>query len=67
MVNLGDLLTVSRFIFIFVAFYSPGEGPCAFVYSAEAFPLSHREIGMVSKPLSLQQSYSPPDNAQAYR
>ena len=37
---------IALFIFIFVAFYSPGEGPCAFVYSAEAFPLSHREIGM---------------------
>lgn len=37
---------IATFIFIFVAFYSPGEGPCAFVYSAEAFPLSHREVGM---------------------
>lgn len=40
------LALVALFIFMFVAFYSPGEGPCAFVYSAEAFPLSHREIGM---------------------
>ncbi|KAE8153134.1 hypothetical protein BDV25DRAFT_127468 [Aspergillus avenaceus] len=37
---------ISLFIFMFGAFYSPGEGPCAFVYSAEAFPLSHREIDM---------------------
>lgn len=37
---------IALFIFIFVAFYSPGEGPCAFVYSAECFPLSHREVGM---------------------
>lgn len=37
---------VAFFIFAFVAFYGPGEGPCAFVYSAECFPLSHREIGM---------------------
>ncbi|KAF2825043.1 hypothetical protein CC86DRAFT_468286 [Ophiobolus disseminans] len=37
---------IAAFIFVFVAFYSPGEGPCAFVYSAEVFPLSHREIGM---------------------
>ncbi|KAH7081556.1 hypothetical protein BKA63DRAFT_462749 [Paraphoma chrysanthemicola] len=37
---------IAVFIFVFVAFYSPGEGPCAFVYSAEVFPLSHREIGM---------------------
>lgn len=34
------------FIFLFCAFYSPGEGPCAFVYAAESFPLSHRELGM---------------------
>ncbi|KAJ4355484.1 uncharacterized protein N0V89_003500 [Didymosphaeria variabile] len=37
---------IALFISLFVAFYSPGEGPCAFVYSAEVFPLSHREIGM---------------------
>lgn len=37
---------IAFFIFAFVAFYSPGEAPCAFVYSAEVFPLSHREIGM---------------------
>jgi len=34
------------FIYIFAAFYSPGEGPVPFTYSAEVFPLSHREIGM---------------------
>lgn len=28
------------------AFYSPGEGPVPFTYSAEVFPLSHREVGM---------------------
>lgn len=37
---------ISFFIFVFVAFYATGEGPCAFVYSSEVFPLSHREIGM---------------------
>lgn len=37
---------IAFFIFAFVAFYAPGEGPCAFVYSSEVFPLSHREIGM---------------------
>jgi MFS family permease len=37
---------IALFIFVFVAFYSPGEGPCAFVYSSEVFPLSHREVGM---------------------
>ncbi|KAM0546743.1 hypothetical protein ACHAPJ_010671 [Fusarium lateritium] len=42
----AQLGMIAFFIFAFVAFYSPGEGPCAFVYSAEVFPLSHREIGM---------------------
>lgn len=37
---------VSLFILLFVAFYSPGEGPVPFTYSAEVFPLSHREVGM---------------------
>ncbi|KAK7408271.1 hypothetical protein QQX98_009584 [Neonectria punicea] len=37
---------VALFIYIYVAFYSPGEGPIAFVYSSEVFPLSHREVGM---------------------
>lgn len=37
---------VALFIFLFAAFYSPGEGPVPFTYSAEVFPLSHREVGM---------------------
>ncbi|KAF3768151.1 hypothetical protein M406DRAFT_252856 [Cryphonectria parasitica EP155] len=37
---------VAFFIFLFAAVYSPGEGPVPFTYSAECFPLSHREIGM---------------------
>ena len=37
---------IAFFIYIFDAFYSPGEGPVPFTYSAEVFPLSHREIGM---------------------
>ncbi|MCJ1408520.1 hypothetical protein MMC19_002595 [Ptychographa xylographoides] len=37
---------VAFFIYLFDAFYSPGEGPVPFTYSAEVFPLSHREIGM---------------------
>jgi len=37
---------IALFIFIFCAWYSPGEGPIPFAYSAEVFPLSHREIGM---------------------
>ncbi|KAF2149735.1 hypothetical protein K461DRAFT_329020 [Myriangium duriaei CBS 260.36] len=44
--NSGRVGVIALFIFLFTAFYSPGEGPCAFVYSAEVFPLSHREIGM---------------------
>lgn len=42
----AQVATVALFIFIFAAFYSPGEGPVPFTYSAEAFPLSHREVGM---------------------
>lgn len=34
------------FVYLFDAFYSPGEGPIPFTYSAEVFPLSHREVGM---------------------
>lgn len=33
---------IAMFIFLFAAFYSPGEGPVPFTYSAEVFPLSHR-------------------------
>ncbi|AEO60112.1 hypothetical protein MYCTH_2308979 [Thermothelomyces thermophilus ATCC 42464] len=37
---------VALFVYLFAMFYSPGEGPVPFAYSAEVFPLSHREIGM---------------------
>jgi MFS family permease len=37
---------VALFVYLFGAFYSPGEGPVPFAYSAEVFPLSHREMGM---------------------
>ncbi|KAF8645383.1 hypothetical protein AX16_007885 [Volvariella volvacea WC 439] len=37
---------IAFFVFLFAAFYSPGEGPVPFTYSAEVFPLTHREIGM---------------------
>ncbi|KAJ7596753.1 hypothetical protein C8J56DRAFT_1011398 [Mycena floridula] len=37
---------IVTFIYIFAAFYSPGEGPVPFVYAAEVFPLTHREMGM---------------------
>lgn len=33
-------------IYVFGAFYSPGEGPVPFTYSAEAYPLYIRDIGM---------------------
>ena len=33
---------IALFIYMFAAFYSPGEGPVPFTYSAEVFPLSHR-------------------------
>lgn len=41
--HLGPIAT---FIFIFTAFYSVGTGPVPFAYSAEVFPLTHREVGM---------------------
>lgn len=37
---------MALFIYLFAMFYSPGEGPVPFTYSAEVFPLSHREVGM---------------------
>ncbi|KAJ7443655.1 hypothetical protein B0H11DRAFT_2344041 [Mycena galericulata] len=42
----GQLAGVSLRICLFGVFYSPGEGPVPFTYSAEAFPLYIREIGM---------------------
>jgi predicted MFS family arabinose efflux permease len=44
--NKAHLGLVALFIYLFDAFYSPGEGPVPFTYSAEVFPLSHREMGM---------------------
>ncbi|KAF2445353.1 hypothetical protein P171DRAFT_411123 [Karstenula rhodostoma CBS 690.94] len=40
------LASISAAIFIFMAVYSPGEGPVPFTYSAEAFPLYIRDVGM---------------------
>jgi MFS family permease len=37
---------IAFFVYLFDIFYSPGEGPVPFTYSAEVFPLSHREVGM---------------------
>ncbi|KAJ5674168.1 Major facilitator superfamily domain general substrate transporter [Penicillium macrosclerotiorum] len=42
----AHLGAIALFVFLFAAFYSPGEGPVPFTYSAEVFPLSHREVGM---------------------
>lgn len=44
--NTARTALVALFVFLFGAFYSPGEGPVPFTYSAEVFPLSHREVGM---------------------
>lgn len=44
--NSARLPVIALFLYLFTAFYAPGEGPVPFTYSAEVFPLSHREIGM---------------------
>lgn len=41
-VHLCDSLVLN----LLSAFYSPGEGPVPYTYSAEVFPLTHREMGM---------------------
>lgn len=42
----GRLAVVALGIYLFGMAYSPGEGPVPFTYSAEAYPLSVRDIGM---------------------
>lgn len=42
----GRIAAISLFVYLFAAFYSPGEGPVPFTYSAEVFPLAQREQGM---------------------
>ncbi|QRV82699.1 Sugar (and other) transporter [Ceratobasidium sp. AG-Ba] len=37
---------VAAGMYLFTVFYSPGEGPVPFTYSAEAFPLYVRDLGM---------------------
>ncbi|WVR03556.1 hypothetical protein IAU60_000548 [Kwoniella sp. DSM 27419] len=44
--NSARVPLIALFIYIFACFYSVGEGPVPFAYSAEAFPLTHREVGM---------------------
>lgn len=38
--------STTAFILLFAICYSPGAGPIPFTYSAEVFPISHRELGM---------------------
>jgi len=45
-VGMPRLGIIAFFIFLFAAFYSPGEGPVPYAYSAEVFPLAQREQGM---------------------
>lgn len=42
----GKLGSIAAAIYAFMVVYSPGEGPVPFTYSAEAFPLYIRDIGM---------------------
>ncbi|KAK1970831.1 hexose transporter [Colletotrichum sublineola] len=42
------LACIATGIYLFAAVYSPGAGPVPFTYSAEAFPLHIRDIGMSS-------------------
>ncbi|KAL7419430.1 hypothetical protein Q5752_006268 [Cryptotrichosporon argae] len=37
---------ICLFIYLFTIAYSVGEGPVPFAYSAEVFPITHREVGM---------------------
>ncbi|KAL4252611.1 major facilitator superfamily protein [Abortiporus biennis] len=42
----GRLAVVALGIYLFGMAYSPGEGPVPFTYSAEAYPLYVRDVGM---------------------
>ncbi|KIW69014.1 hypothetical protein PV04_04918 [Phialophora macrospora] len=44
--NPGHFGVLVALIYLFCALYSPGMGPVPNAYSAEVFPLSHREVGM---------------------
>lgn len=45
-VQASGIAMIATFIYLFNIFYSPGEGPVPITYSAEVFPLSHRDVGM---------------------
>jgi MFS family permease len=51
----AHLGVIALFIFLFAAFYSPGEGPVPFTYSAEVFPLTHRGMYQLLLPLPHRQ------------
>lgn len=44
--NAAHFGLLATLIYLFCAEYSPGMGPVPAAYSAEVFPLSHREVGM---------------------
>ena len=41
-----EIAMVTTGMYLFEVFYSPGEGPVPFTYSAEAFPIHVRDVGM---------------------
>lgn len=59
----AQLGSVAAAIYTFMAVYSPGEGPVPFTYSAEAFPLYIRDVGMSFATATTWVSYRsfPPD------
>ncbi|ETN37699.1 uncharacterized protein HMPREF1541_07322 [Cyphellophora europaea CBS 101466] len=44
--NKAKVGMVTTGMYLFEVFYSPGEGPVPFTYSAEAFPVHVRDVGM---------------------
>ncbi|KAK8861192.1 hypothetical protein IAR55_002011 [Kwoniella newhampshirensis] len=44
--NAARIPLIAVFVYLFAIFYSVGEGPVPFAYSAEVFPITHREVGM---------------------
>jgi len=44
--NKAKVGMVTTGMYLFECFYRPGEGPVPFTYSAEAFPVIHRDVGM---------------------
>lgn len=46
--NSAHVWVLATTIYLFCAEYSPGMGPVPAAYTAEVFPLSHREIGVSS-------------------